>query len=73
MSNLYKDGERQTCITYRYTGFAKWPDGTVEEVDVDCHRPHEDLARRLVEQELTRNYVQGWILTRVERRYGFYM
>lgn len=63
--------ERTKPYVRRWTGYAKWPDGTVEEVDVDA----ETLfgATEKVKAELVKDYRPGWELVRVVVRFGFYV
>jgi len=56
----------------RYTVFAKWPNGSIEEVDVDAE--DEVRARELAKVELTRDYNPGWKIVKVDGpRVGWYM
>lgn len=54
----------------RYTIFAQFKDGGVEEVDVDAKNRQE--ATTLAKNILTKQYFPGWKIIRVEERFGLY-
>jgi len=55
----------------RWTVFARWPDGTVEEVDVDANDSTHACA--LAAAELADGHDPGWTIVRVVGpRVGWY-
>lgn len=62
--------QRTKPYVRRWTGYAKWSDGTVEEVDVDAETLFQ--ATDKVRAELAGNYRPGWTLVKVVVRFGFY-
>lgn len=56
--------------TRRYTVYARFPSGEVEEIDVDAISPR--AARATAMQELDRDYNSGWKIIKTEERFGLY-
>lgn len=63
--------QRTKPFVRRWTGYAQWPTGVIEEVDVDAENLFQATAK--VKEELTKGYEPGWELVRVVVRFGFYV
>lgn len=55
----------------RFTAWVQWPDGGIEEVDVDAAT--EAAAKQLVVARLATDYKPGGAILRIEPRCGWYL
>lgn len=53
-------------MTNTYTIYAQWPDGSIEEVDVQAFNASDAEANG--EEVLTEDYKPGWQIIRIEER-----
>lgn len=67
---MWYNGFQMEVKLKRYTIFAQFKDGGVEEIDVDAKNKIE--ATTEAKEILTKQYFPGWRIIRVEERFGLY-